>query len=72
MYLQNMEKKQRNLNILLDKYAEFGLEAIEDINTLKATPFSKIGTVTEIINKFDNKDNYLKAINELKTNFTRM
>ena len=54
------------LNILLDKYAEFGLEAIEDINTLKATPFSKIGTVTEIINKFDNKDNYLKAINELE------
>lgn len=50
------------LTMLLEKYADYGIDAIEDMNTLKASPFNSVGTVTDIIKKFDSKEKYDEAI----------
>ena len=60
------EKARGVLNALLDKYADEGIENIEDINDLKVQPFDKIGTPMEIIKLFGNKQKYLEALQELK------
>jgi type I restriction enzyme R subunit len=60
------EKARGVLNALLDKYADEGIENIEDINDLKVQPFDKIGTPIEIIKLFGNKQKYLEALQELK------
>ncbi|HCQ21862.1 MAG: restriction endonuclease [Aphanizomenon flos-aquae LD13] len=60
------EKARGVLNALLDKYADEGIENIEDINDLKVQPFDKIGTPMEIVNLFGNKQKYLEALQELK------
>jgi type I restriction enzyme R subunit len=36
------EKAREVISLLLDKYADNGIEAIEDINVLKVDPFSNI------------------------------
>lgn len=51
---------------LLDKYADEGVENIEDMNVLKLQPINQIGTPIEIIKSFGGKDKYLEAIKELK------
>lgn len=53
--------------LLLDKYADQGIEAIEDINILKVNPFNDIGTPFEIVsNIFGSKENYLEMVRELE------
>jgi type I restriction enzyme R subunit len=52
---------------LLDKYADEGVENIEDINVLKVQPISDLGTPMEIIKLFGSKQKYLEALSELKT-----
>ncbi|MCE5211522.1 MAG: DEAD/DEAH box helicase family protein [Deltaproteobacteria bacterium] len=55
------------LNALLDKYADKGIESVENAKVLKLKPFSDIGTPLEIIkNVFGGKANYEKAILELE------
>ncbi|HOS31564.1 MAG TPA: type I restriction-modification enzyme R subunit C-terminal domain-containing protein, partial [Spirochaetota bacterium] len=54
------------LNALLDKYADEGIENIEELSVLKVDPFNNLGTPTEIIKFFGNKENYLNAVLELK------
>jgi type I restriction enzyme R subunit len=51
---------------LLDKYADEGLENLEDVNILKLDPFRKMGTPIEIIQEFGGKEGYLKAIHEIE------
>ncbi|ULQ61154.1 hypothetical protein K7I13_07295 [Brucepastera parasyntrophica] len=60
------EKARAILNALLDKYADEGIENIEELSVLKVEPFSGIGTPSEIISVFGGKENYLKAIKELE------
>jgi type I restriction enzyme R subunit len=60
------EKARGVLDALLDKYADQGIENIEDINDLKVQPFDKIGTPMEIVKLFGNKQKYLEALQELK------
>ncbi|TGM26218.1 DEAD/DEAH box helicase [Leptospira levettii] len=60
------DKAKDVLNALLDKYADEGIENIEELSVLKVEPFNNLGTPTEIINLFGNKENYLKAIRELE------
>lgn len=55
------------LNALLDKYADEGIENIEDISVLKVQPISLLGTPMEIIKLFGNKQKYLAALQDLKT-----
>ncbi len=54
------------LDALLDTYADEGITNLEDINVLKVQPIDQFGTPVEIIDTFGGKDNYLKAIQELK------
>ena len=61
------EQARAVLNSLLDKYADSGIETIEDIKILTLDPFSRLGTAPELIKSFGGKDAYLKAMVELET-----
>jgi type I restriction enzyme R subunit len=61
------EKAREVLGILLDKYADQGLETIEKIDVLKLDPFTQIGTPIEIVRSFGGRDKYLEALQKLET-----
>ncbi len=54
------------LEALLDKYADTGVEHIEDVKILKLDPFSQIGAPTELIRAFGGKKGYLQAVQQLE------
>ena len=54
------------LEALLDKYADIGVEHIEDIKILQLDPFSQIGAPMELVKAFGGKAGYNKAIHELE------
>lgn len=67
-YFTKYGEQARNvIAALLDKYADEGIDNIEDLSVLKIEPFTQIGTPTEIIKIFGGKDAYLAAIKELET-----
>lgn len=54
------------LEALLDKYADEGLQHLEDINILSVQPFSQYGSPIEIIHEFGGRDQYLQAVESLE------
>ena len=60
------EQAQKVLNALLDKYADEGIENIEDMKILQVNPFDEIGSPVEIVKMFGGKKSYLEALNELE------
>ena len=74
---QNVKKKnyftkynhtaQKVLEALLEKYADTGIEEIEDVNILTLPPFTSLGSAVEIVSDFGGKSNYIQAIQELKS-----
>jgi Type I site-specific restriction-modification system, R (restriction) subunit and related helicases len=54
------------LEALLDKYADEGVQNMEDIKILKINPFDKFGSPMQIINEFGKKEDYLNAVSELE------
>ncbi len=60
------DKARTVLNALLDKYAQTGIEEIEDMKVLTVDPIKEMGTPTEIVNLFGGKAQYLQAIRELE------
>ncbi|WP_068829113.1 EcoAI/FtnUII family type I restriction enzme subunit R [Pseudomonas sp. BMS12] len=54
------------LEALLDKYADTGIESIEDMQILKIDPFSQIGAPLELVKAFGGKPGYQQAIHELE------
>ena len=60
------EQARKVLEILLDKYADEGIENVESLNILKVQPFNQIGSPLEIIKLFGGKQQYLNAIKELE------
>jgi len=60
------EKARSVLASLLDKYADEGVENMEDINVLKLQPINQHGTPIEIIKSFGGKEKYLEALKELE------
>jgi len=60
------EQAHAVLNALLDKYADAGIESIEDIKILTLDPFSRLGTAPELIRHFGGKPAYLQAVRELE------
>ena len=54
------------LGILLDKYADQGLDAIATIDVLRLDPFTQIGTPIELVKSFGGRDQYLEAIHTLE------
>ncbi len=61
------EQARAVLNGLLDKYADAGIESIEDIKILTLDPFSKLGTAPELVGAFGGKPKYLQAVQELES-----
>lgn len=60
------EQAQKVLEALLDKYADEGIEAVEEPQILKIPPFNQMGTPIELLKLFGGKSGYLKAVQELE------
>lgn len=60
------EKARVVINALLDKYADEGIENIEDLSVLRIDPFNQMGTPSEIVQIFGGKDEYLHVVEELE------
>jgi type I restriction enzyme R subunit len=56
------------IETLLDKYADTGIENIEDIKILTLEPFKNIGTASELVLAFGGKNAYMAALSELEHN----
>ncbi|MGB4498333.1 MAG: DEAD/DEAH box helicase family protein [Methylococcaceae bacterium] len=69
---QYSEPAQKVLRALLDKYADVGIEHIENLGVLSVDPFNDIGTPIEIVKLFGGKDKYLAAVNQLETEIYSM
>lgn len=54
------------LGILLDKYADQGIDAISTMEVLQLDPFTQIGTTVEIVKSFGGRDQYLAALQSLE------
>lgn len=54
------------LEALLDKYADTGIEPIEDLKILQLPPFDKIGAPLELVKAFGGKAGYTQALAELE------
>ena len=67
-YFARYEGQARQvLETLLDKYADAGIEEVEDIKVLQLDPFRQFGTLPELVSAFGGKDGYLKAVNDLES-----
>ena len=54
------------LDALLNKYADEGIENLENMEILQIKPFNQFGSPVEIIKSFGGKKQYLEAIKELE------
>ena len=54
------------LDALVDKYADAGIDSIEDSKVLRLPPFDQLGTAMELINAFGDKQEYQKALKALE------
>jgi len=62
------EQARQVLEILLEKYADTGIENIEDIKILTLDPFKNMGTASELVSAFGGKPAYMAALAELEQN----
>jgi len=60
------EQARSVLEALLEKYAEGGVEGIEDLGVLRVHPISEIGTTVEILAAFGGRDGYVEALQQLE------
>jgi type I restriction enzyme R subunit len=60
------EAARKVLDALLDKFANEGVDDIEDIAILKVQPINQHGTPVQIIQQFGGKDPYLQAVHDLE------
>jgi type I restriction enzyme R subunit len=60
------EQARKVLETLLEKYADTGIENIEDIKILTLDPFKTMGTASELVSAFGGKQGYTTALHELE------
>ena len=65
-FTKHGEQVRAVLNALLDKYADEGIENIEDMKILQVNPLNQFGTPHEIVKLFGGKQGYMTALNELE------
>jgi len=65
-FIQYGEQARQVLQSLLDKYADEGIENIEDIKILQVSPLNQLGSPLEIVNLFGGETQYLSAVSQLK------
>lgn len=64
---QSLTSEQREIiNLWLDKYLEYDIVEVEDTNIFTTDPFTNIGNIIEIANKFDNPQHFKDIIKELE------
>ena len=59
------DQARQVLDALLDKFADQGIQPIEDVQILKVPPFNQMGSLMEIIQSFGSVEEYTKALKEL-------
>lgn len=67
VFTQYGPQARKVLEALLDKYADTGIESIESMSVLQLDPFSRLGTLKELITAFGGKPAYQQAVHELET-----
>jgi type I restriction enzyme R subunit len=65
------EQARQVLDALLDKFADEGVDDIEDIGILKVRPLTEHGTPIQIVQQFGGKEPYVKAVHELEDELYR-
>lgn len=60
------EEARAVLDALLEKYADEGLVAVEDLGVLRVQPLSGLGTPVEIVERFGGRAAYLAAVHDLE------
>ena len=60
------DQARKVLESLLEKYADTGIENIEDIKVLTLAPFSNMGSAVELVQAFGGKSAYIQALHELE------
>lgn len=70
-FTQYGEQARQVLEALLDKYADEGIENIEDMKILKVKPLDALGSPLEIVGLFGGKMGYLQALGELELEIYR-
>ncbi|MDC9723388.1 MAG: type I restriction-modification enzyme R subunit C-terminal domain-containing protein, partial [Urechidicola sp.] len=65
-FTQYGEQARQVLETLLDKYADEGIENIEDMKILQVKPLNALGSPLEIVGLFGGKMGYLQALGELE------
>ncbi|MCF6289166.1 MAG: DEAD/DEAH box helicase family protein [Proteobacteria bacterium] len=70
-FTQYGSQTRKVLEALLDKYADEGIENIEDMKILQVNPLDTFGTPIEILQLFGGKKQYLKALIELEREIYR-
>ena len=59
------EQARAVLDALLDKYADEGLDSIENPGILRVQPLSDLGTPMELVRHFGGRNEYIAAVQEL-------
>ncbi len=65
-FSQYSEKAQQVLQMILEKYVDFGLNQIRP-DIISVDPFTQQGNTIEIVNEFGGFDQFKKAIEEIQT-----
>jgi len=66
-YFAKYEGKAREvIDALLEKYADQGILAIDDIGDLSVKPFIEFGTPIEIVNLFGGREQYMEVVNKIQ------
>jgi len=65
-YTKYGKQARKVLEALLDKYADEGIENIEDMKVLQVKPLDQFGSPLEIVKLFGGKRQYLKSLAELE------
>jgi type I restriction enzyme R subunit len=65
------EQTRKVLETLLDKYADEGIENIEDMKILQVKPLDVFGSPMEIVDLFGGKIGYLQVLSELEKEIYR-
>jgi type I restriction enzyme R subunit len=65
------EQARKVLDALLEKFADEGVDDIEDIGILKVRPLTEHGTPVQIVQQFGGKDPYVKAVRDLEDELYR-
>jgi type I restriction enzyme R subunit len=65
------EQVRQVMEALLDKYADEGLEPVEETQILTIFPFTRFGTPMEIVKAFGGIESYQEAVRDLETELYR-